>query len=69
MFFIEFSSNEVRRNLQFIHIIPYPNTPTALNICSDSFRRSVSLYTARKIVSVKDGWYKHCDMYLAPKEK
>ena len=64
MFFIEFSSNEVRRNLQFIHIIPYPNTPTALNICSFSCQFN----TARKI-SVKDGWYKHCDIYLAPKEK
>ena len=69
MFYIEFSTNEVRRNQQFIHIIPYPNLPTASYISSDRFRKSISLYTARKIVSVKDGWYKHCDMYLAPKVK
>lgn len=68
MFYIEFSSNEVRRNLQFIHIIPYPNTPTATYISPDIIRKSISLYTARKLVSVKDGWYKHCDMYLAPKD-
>ncbi|NDB60682.1 hypothetical protein EB001_19890 [bacterium] len=67
MFYIDYSSNEVRRNLQFIHIIPHPNTPTSLPINKDNFRKSISLYTARKIIDNKGkDWYKHCDVYFAP---
>jgi len=68
MFFIDFSANEVKRNLQFVYMMSSQSSSyNAYLINPHNLRLSLSFYVARKLISCQSKqWYTHADMYLIP---
>jgi hypothetical protein len=71
MFFIDFSTNEVKRNLQFVYMFSSQSSSYhAYLINPQHLRMSLSFYVARKLIaSNSKQWHTHADMYLIPMEK
>jgi hypothetical protein len=72
IFHFEMSSNDVRRNTDFVAVLSSQYATTSKPICDSKFRRAVTFYTIRSSGLVdprlKKNWSITSDLYLKPKE-
>ena len=68
LFHFEMSSNDVRRNSDFIFLLsgPYNNTSKPVEI--ENFRRTISFFNARLLVDPrrKANWHLSSNVHIAP---
>jgi hypothetical protein len=70
LFHFEISSNDVRRNSDFIFVISSAY-PTSKPVQEENFRDAISFFLARLMVDPrkKDNWHRSDNVYFAPKEE
>jgi hypothetical protein len=73
IFHFEMSSNDVRRNTDFVLVISGRFNNTSIPIYEDNFRRAVAFYTCRSggIIDSrnKKNWAITSDYYTSPKKE
>lgn len=69
LFHFEMSSNEVRRNSDFIFLISSPYNNTSKPIHSINFRRAMAFFTAKLMADPrrKANWHLSPNLHISPK--
>jgi len=70
IFHFEMSSNDVRRNTDFVVVLSSPFNNTSKPIYEKNFRKAIAFYTVRSGGLMdsrnKKNWHCTCDLYLKP---
>jgi hypothetical protein len=68
LFHFEMSSNEVRRNSDFIFLLSSPYQTTSKAVYPENFRRAVAFFNARLLIDPrrKANWHQASNLHIAP---
>jgi len=68
IFHFEMSSNDVRRNTDFVVVLSSPFNNTSKPIYENNFRRAIAFYTVRSggIIDSRKNWAITSDPYIKP---
>jgi hypothetical protein len=68
LFHFEMSSNDVRRNSDFIFLLSSPYQNTSKPIHPENFRRAIGFFNARLLIDPrrKINWHLSANLHIAP---